>query len=280
MTETALVSVLMTAYNREKYIVSAIESVLASSYRNWELIIVDDISSDRTLEIARSYAEKDERVKVFRNEKNLGDYPNRNQAAAYAGGKYLKYVDADDYIYPWGLELLVQMMERHPEAGWGLCSLIQIVERPYPFVLSSREAFLHHYGGHEIFNKAPLSAILRRDAFLEVGGFSPIRMVGDFEMWHKMALHFPVLLMNDGIVWYREHSEQEMSSHSKFITRYEEIRLRYLRDQKCPLSAKEVKYFIRKRRQHLMKSALISLFRLRLSVTRDCLEGWSVYFRK
>ena len=101
-----MVSVLMTAYNREKYLGFAIESILASSYREWELIIVDDVSKDGTVAVASSYAEKDSRIRVFRNEKNLGDYPNRNQAAAYARGKYLKYIDADDYLYPWGLDIL------------------------------------------------------------------------------------------------------------------------------------------------------------------------------
>src|SRR5690348_3619706 len=80
MNETStspIVSVLMTAYNREKYISQAIESVLRSSLTNFELIIVDDVSKDRTVEIARNYAAKDNRVLVFVNEKNLGDYGNR-----------------------------------------------------------------------------------------------------------------------------------------------------------------------------------------------------------
>ena len=84
-----LVSVLMTSYNRENYIAEAIESVLASTYKNFELIIVDDRSKDRTVEIARSYESKDDRVKVYINEKNLGDYPNRNKAASYAKGFYI-----------------------------------------------------------------------------------------------------------------------------------------------------------------------------------------------
>src|ERR1700748_2916719 len=94
-----LVSVLMTAYNREKYIEEAIESVLASSYTNLELIIVDDCSKDNTVEIARSYEARDPRVKVFINEKNLGDYPNRNRAASLAKGEYIKYVDSDDVMF-------------------------------------------------------------------------------------------------------------------------------------------------------------------------------------
>jgi glycosyltransferase involved in cell wall biosynthesis len=70
---TPLVSVLMTSYNREKYIGEAIESVLESTYNNFELIIVDDCSTDNTVKIAKSFAEKDARVKVFCNDKNPGD---------------------------------------------------------------------------------------------------------------------------------------------------------------------------------------------------------------
>ena len=88
------ISVLMTAFNREKYIGEAIESVLASTFKDFELIIVDDCSSDKTVEIAKNYENLDKRVKVFLNEKNLGDYSNRNKAASLANGKYIKYVDA------------------------------------------------------------------------------------------------------------------------------------------------------------------------------------------
>jgi glycosyltransferase involved in cell wall biosynthesis len=277
MTALPMVSVLMTAYNREKYLGFAIESVLASTYQNWELIIVDDVSKDGTFEIARNYAEKDGRIKAFRNEKNLGDYPNRNQAAAYARGKYLKYVDADDYLYPWGLEILVSLMEEYPEAGWGFCSLIQVPAKPYPLLLTSRQAYEHHYGGDEIFNKAPLSAILRKDAFDAVGGFSGIRMAGDFEMWHRMALRFPVLLMPDGMVWYREHGEQEVRSHRQFLATYEDIRLRYLTHPECPLPSETSREIIRKRKRDLMRSILGHAIRLRFSYVTGDLKALFIY---
>lgn len=265
MTVLPMVSVLMTSYNREKYLGFAIESVLASTYQQWELIIVDDVSTDRTFEIASSYAEKDSRIRIFRNEKNLGDYPNRNQAAAYARGKYLKYVDADDYLYPWGLTILVNLMEEYPEAGWGLCSLIQFPEKPFPILLTGKQAYEYHYGGYEIFNKAPLSAIMRKEAFDKVGGFSGIRMAGDFEMWHRMALQFPVLLMPDGIVWYREHGEQEMKSHRQFVTTYEGVRRKYLRHPECPLPADESRKVIRKRKRDLRRTILSHALRFRFA---------------
>src|SRR5690606_39934476 len=114
MESNPLISVLMTTYNREEYVAEAIESVLASSYANFELIIVDDCSKDKTVEIAKGYAANDNRIKVYVNEKNLGDYPNRYKAASLTNGKYIKYVDSDDYIYPTGLEIMVNTMEQFP----------------------------------------------------------------------------------------------------------------------------------------------------------------------
>src|SRR5579862_5201402 len=117
MSEMPLVSVLMTAYNREEFIAKAIQSILDSTYSNFELIVVDDCSTDSTIRIAKEYETKDKRIRVFLNEKNLGDYPNRNKAASYASGKYLKYVDSDDIIYPFGLAMMVNRMEAFPEAA-------------------------------------------------------------------------------------------------------------------------------------------------------------------
>lgn len=262
MTMDPIVSVLMTSYNREKYIGFAIESVLASTLTNFELIITDDGSKDKTVDIVRSYAQKDPRVKLFINEKNLGDYPNRNQAASHASGKYLKYVDADDYIYPWGLQHLVEMMEAHPEAGWGLCSLEQDIDRPFPFVLAPAEAYKYHYTGPGLFHKAPLSSIIRKDCFHKINGFSNIRMAGDFDMWHKLGKEFNVLLMPQGIVWYREHSEQEMSYYNSFLKVYDQATINHLFDQDCPLTRQEADAILSSTKKRMFKNSIKQLMKL------------------
>ena len=110
------VSVLTTVFNREKYLEACIESVLQSTFQDWELIIVDDQSRDNSVEIAQSYAENDSRIHLHVNPINLGDYPNRNYAASLAKGKYIKFLDADDLIYPNGLEVMVKTMEEYPNA--------------------------------------------------------------------------------------------------------------------------------------------------------------------
>jgi glycosyltransferase involved in cell wall biosynthesis len=242
---TPLVSVLMTAYNREKYIAEAIESVLASTFQDFELIIVDDCSRDHTVEIVRRYT-SDPRLQVHVNEKNLGDYPNRNRAASLAKGQYLKYVDSDDYIYPRGLQIMVEMFEPFTEAAVGFCSFAQVSERPYPFQLSPREAYQYSYFNrtHSIFSRASLSSVIRRDKFETVGGFTGKRMVGDFEMWHILAARFPVVLLPDGIVWNREHPAQEIQDFrnrpSDAFT-YNRISIDYLQRPECPLLPDERK---------------------------------------
>jgi glycosyltransferase involved in cell wall biosynthesis len=259
--EQPLVSVLMTTYNREKYLSEAIDSVLASTYANFELIIVDDGSTDKTIDIAGEYLAKDARIKFYRNRSNLGDYPNRNMAASYATGTYLKYVDADDYIYPWGLALLVEMMEQFPGAGWGLCSLDQYVKKPFPFELTPKEAYEYHYRGPGLFHKAPLSSIIRRNVFEKAGGFSPQRMVGDNEMWHRLALQYNVLLMPQGIVWYREHDQQEINDYHEYKVAYERISVSYLNNPGCPLDRHAVDSILRQKRRNNMVQLIKSILK-------------------
>lgn len=242
MKEQPLVSILMTAYNREKYIGEAIQSVLNSTYQNFEIIITDDCSTDKTVEIARDFASKDKRIKVYVNEKNLGDYPNRNKAASYAKGKYIKYVDADDAIYYWGLQVVVEMMERFPEAAYGLDSILQDDHRMFPYILSPEEAYVASYTRKlSLFEKAPTSSIIRLDIFNKENGFKEYKMVSDCEMWHRLSLHHSVLVMPDGIVWSRAHEQSESTRWIKDLaTNYHYILIRriFLLSSHCPLPNK------------------------------------------
>lgn len=237
-----LISVLMTSYNREKYIATAIESVLASSYEHFELIICDDVSRDRTVEIAREYAAKDPRIKVYVNEVNLGDYPNRNKVASYARGKYLKYQDSDDLIYPFSLQIMVDAMERFPEAAFAFCgNEVQDDAMPYPILYNSYEAYRTHFfhaGG--LFYAGPGGTIIRRALFEEMGGFSGKRYIGDGEMWMKLALKHPVVKIQPGLIWWRTHPGQEfsMGSQDYALLRYE-LDKEILSSPLCPLSEKE-----------------------------------------
>ena len=100
-----LVSIMMPAYNAGKYIGRAIESVLAQTYENWELIVVDDCSTDNTYEIAASC--KDPRIRILRHEQNMGVGPSRNDALSASTGQWMAVLDADDEWLPERLERLI-----------------------------------------------------------------------------------------------------------------------------------------------------------------------------
>ena len=210
-----IVSILTTVYNREKYIAACIESVLASGYKDWELIIVDDVSSDGSVSIAQRYEQKDARIKVYVNDKNLGDYPNRNKAASYAKGKYIKYLDADDFIYPHGLEIMVQTMEQFPEAALGISQKVVEDVKPYPFVMKPKETFTREFLMRGVLGIGPTATIIRRDAFETLGGFTGTRYIGDTEMWYKLALVYPVVKMEDELIFWRQHDEQQIVFEKK-----------------------------------------------------------------
>ncbi len=162
-----LVSVLMTAYNREQFISEAIETVLASTYKNWELVICDDCSTDNTFQIASAYAKNNPSIRVFKNEKNLGDYPNRNCAASYAKGEFMMYVDSDDKILPDGIENLVQQMNLYPGSSFGIYSPLA----GDTYQLGSTEAINRHFFGKPFLLIGPGGTIQRRSFFNEIKGY-------------------------------------------------------------------------------------------------------------
>ena len=96
--EKTFFSIIMPVFNTEKYLDKAIRSILNQTFRNFELILIDDCSSDRSYIICKNYADKDNRIKLLRNNINLGVAETRNIALSSISGNYLTFVDSDDYI--------------------------------------------------------------------------------------------------------------------------------------------------------------------------------------
>lgn len=258
MGKPPMVSVLMTAYNRAGFIRQAIESVLSSTYQSFELLIVDDCSTDTTVSIAQEYAARDNRIKVYVNERNLGDYPNRNKAASYASGKYIKYLDSDDVMYPHCLEVMVSSMERFPEAGYGLSS-ISDEQRPYPVQVSCRDTYLENFYGYGHFGRAPGSAIIKLASFNQVGGFSGERMIGDADLWYKMAMYFPLVKFPSYLYWDRQHESQERQSvyaRKEYPALQQMVLQRYFSHADCPLNEQEKKMILDKRKRDQIKGRI------------------------
>lgn len=106
-----LVSIITPLYNSEKYIAETIESVLAQTYTNWEMIIVDDCSKDNGVRVVEEYQKKDKRIKLYKNEINRGVSYTRNKAIDLANGKYIAFLDSDDLWKKEKLEKQIKFME-------------------------------------------------------------------------------------------------------------------------------------------------------------------------
>lgn len=235
------VSVLMTAFNRERYVGAAIESVLAQTFADFELIVVDDASTDATAEIARGHARRDPRVRVHVNARNLGDYGNRNHAASLARGRFLKYHDSDDVMYAHCLATVVPLLDAEPRAGFALSAGGYWPGGPCPVLSTPRLSYQREFLGHGLFMCGPASALFRADVFAALGGFEDVGAASDYVFWLKACARHPALLVPGDLFWYRQHAGQEIGS-PRAARDYAEIPRRAwdaLRDPACPLDDEE-----------------------------------------
>ncbi len=172
MVETQpLVSVVTPVYNGETYLAECIQSVLAQTYSNWEYVIVDNRSTDRTLNIAQEYAQKDSRIRVHTNDTFLALMPNWNFALREisSDSKYCKVVHADDWLFPDCIKLMVELVEGNPSVGIvGAHRIdgdrIDRVDLPFPQqVFSGHEICRKRLlGGRDVFG-SPTTTLVRSD---------------------------------------------------------------------------------------------------------------------
>jgi glycosyltransferase involved in cell wall biosynthesis len=228
--------------------------------------VVNDCSTDRTVEIAKSYEVKDSRIKVYVNEKNLGDYPNRNKAASYAKGKYLKYVDADDLIYPHGIEVMTRDLQKFPDAAMAICTPDDDIT-PLPYKQIPEEVYREHFFKKDVFGRSPLGVIMKREIFEELGGFSGKRYVGDSEMWMKISAKYLIVRTVMGTGFWRSHGDQEAVKGS-FNFNYPKLNKVVLNEclaNYCPLPLSEKKMIMLNFKRKEARKLIINLMHLKIS---------------
>ena len=111
-----LISIIIPVYNSDKYLVETLDSVLKQTYTDWELLLIDDCSTDCSREIIESYAEKDSRIQVHLLEENSGAAVARNKGMELAKGEYVAFNDSDDLWFPEKLEIQLSFMKEHDYA--------------------------------------------------------------------------------------------------------------------------------------------------------------------
>jgi hypothetical protein len=284
-----VVSVLLTSYNRERYIASAIQSVLAQTFGDFELLVTDDCSTDGTADIARSFERLDTRVRVVVNERNLGQFGNRNRTAELARAPLLKYHDSDDLMYRHCLEVMVSMLRSEPRAGFGLSSGWCWPGGPCPMLLTPRMSYQREFFGAGLFMCGPSGAIFRTEVFRELGGFIDHGVPSDYFFWLRACARVNVLLLPADLFWYRMHPSQEFQS-GKAQREYARVfgaSWQALDAPECPLTPEERERAKRNRVYHLAKRTAEDLRRARwtsahtrLRTSGLTLRDWLTYLRR
>ena len=196
-----LVSIVMPNYNSEKYVVESINSILEQTYQNWELLFVDDCSTDNSIEVARSF--NDDRIKIFKNETNSGAAVSRNYALREAKGKWIAFLDSDDLWESEKLEKQLGYMVAN-NYDFSYTRYIQIneesqangVEITGPRKIGKRKMFRYDYIGclTVIYNVEKTGVIQIEPS---------IKTRNDYAIWLKVCKFYECHLFDERLAKYR-----------------------------------------------------------------------------
>lgn len=176
-----LVSVIMTTHNAEQTVAYAVRSILQQTYRNLELIIVDDCSSDNTLSVLRQLEREDGRIRILRNESNIGTYAAKNRGIEVAEGEFITCHDSDDWAHPQRIELHVNVMESAPQVVASRSNWIRVNPSGRIDFRRWQKRFVH---------PNPASLFFRKSNVSEIGYFDTVRFGADTEFWYRTLTFF------------------------------------------------------------------------------------------
>ena len=222
------ISIIMPVYNSEKYVSEAIDSVCNQSYSNWELLIVNDGSTDHTPKIINVYAKKDSRIKVF-HKKNEGASMSRNFALSQIRGEYVTFIDSDDVYHIDRLKRMLQVFEQYMD-----CDIVFSRHKEFKGKLSINDAsgsenieicdenilrkVFSDSRNHFMCNMMLKSEIAKKEKF------APIRFAEDFCYIRDCAWHCQKMAVIDEVLYfYRRDNENAMTSHffsEKYVPDY------------------------------------------------------------
>jgi glycosyltransferase involved in cell wall biosynthesis len=223
MTSThPVVSILTPAYNSAAFIAETIESVLQQTWSDFELLIVDDGSSDGTLDVVRAFARRDARVKSF-SSPHGGAAVARNVAAQHAGGRFLALLDSDDVWEPLYLSSQLSLLHQHPEISIVSANVVShggpLDGTPFwPITSGTHELSTHEPIAHE--NAISVFAVFRREIVDRIGGFDAAYTGNeDYEFWLRaMNAGFRVLQNRALLGRYRRRPGSVSSDEVRMLT--------------------------------------------------------------
>ena len=217
----ALVSIVMPAYNCEKYVVEAINSVLAQTYRNWELLVLDDGSKDKTLQIIEEFSQKDSRIKALPNGKNMGVSATRNRGIELASGEWIAFLDSDDMWKPEKLEKQFEIVEKEAaEFLFTGSSYINEEGEPYKGIFEVPEKITYKKLRNQ--NVISCSSVLVKKKYFEHIKMEKDEMHEDYAVWLRiLKTGVTAFGVNEPLLIYR------ISRNSKSGNKMKTVKMTY-----------------------------------------------------
>jgi len=213
-----LVSVIIPIYNSESYVGGALESIINQTYKNLEIILIDDGSTDKSLDIIGKYAEKDKRVVIIKNESNSGIVVSLNKGISYCHGKYVARMDSDDWSFPYRISKQVEFLEKNPDVV--ICggsieitneSLKPLNHRMYPVDDKSVRKLFFRYSPF-----AHPCVTYRTDAIKKVGLYNEsIPLAQDYDLYFRLGKVGKLANIPDVILKLRVHGESLSMSKAR-----------------------------------------------------------------
>ena len=229
------VSIFIPVFNAEKYLEATIGSVLAQTFKDWELLIIDDASTDGSYEIAKAHENQDARIKSMKNEANLGMLKNWNKGIGLCHSEYFVKLDADDIWHPDILAKSVDILNKFSDVGMVFSKYLNIDEHGntipnsasvspdfargksfscIPLVKSGSDKML----GHNILRQG--ISLVRRKVFDEIGDYwflkTPETQAStDTEFYFRLGLHYKIYGIDEVLYHYRIHPASISASNAK-----------------------------------------------------------------
>ena len=199
-----LISIVLPVYNGERFLTESIESVIAQTWTDWELIIMDDCSTDGTASIARAFCESDPRVFYFRNETNLRLPENLNRGFEHARGNYLTWTSDDNVYLPQALEKMhAKLVETGRDFVFASCRVMDEDGKDYEYITVNGSSPKRLVG----MNTVGACFLYSRRAYETTGRYDPsCALVEDYDYWQRMASAFPPVTIEEILYRYRMHS--------------------------------------------------------------------------
>ncbi|MBQ8939706.1 MAG: glycosyltransferase family 2 protein [Paludibacteraceae bacterium] len=206
-----LVSIIMPTYNCEQFIRESIDSVLAQTYTAWELLIVDDCSTDNTAAVMVSYT--DPRIRYMRNDRNMGAALTRNRALREAKGRYIAFLDSDDLWTPDKLEKQVAFMRQHCYAFSYTCYSEMDSDGQPTGVLVSGPSRITKAGMYAFCWPGCLT-VMYDTQIVGLIQIEDIKKNNDYAMWLKVSRKADCYLLPENLATYRKGRAGSVSNHS------------------------------------------------------------------